>query len=189
VATRQDRVVQVERAGVDRVDEGEGAVRARKAMGTAGVELAGMADEKVSAATPEALEPGAYSEATRRRKTPRHGEAGREVETPAREGERELDALPPEGWRKPEVLPWQGEHEVDDRRKEVRTRANAGVRAGRLEAPPRVDQTEGQVPGDFHLPVTTWKSWRQREETGIKKMKRTLKMLYAPSALRTTSRQ
>lgn len=87
-------------------------------MRTAGVELAGRAD-KATAATPEALGSKAYGEAARRHKTSRQGEAGREVETPAREGERELDALPPEGWRKPEVLSRQGEHEVDDRRKEA----------------------------------------------------------------------
>ena len=37
--------------------------------------------------------------------TTRQGEVVREVEMPAREGERELDAFPPEGWPKPEVLP------------------------------------------------------------------------------------
>ena len=52
-------MVQVERAGVVRVGEGEGGVRERNAMGTAGVELAGRA-EKATAATHEALDPGAY---------------------------------------------------------------------------------------------------------------------------------
>ena len=61
--------------------------------------------------------------------TTRQGEVGREVEVSAGEGEQGLDALPPEGWRKPELLPWQGEDDVDDRHKGARTRAN-GVRAG-----------------------------------------------------------
>ena len=39
------------------------------------------------------------------------------------------------------------------------------------------------------MPVTTWKSWRQREETGIKKMKRTKNAIRSESALRTTSHQ
>ena len=41
------------------------------------------------------------------------GEAEHEVETLQRNGKRELDALPPEGWRKPEVLRQQGDDEVD----------------------------------------------------------------------------
>ena len=49
----------------------------------------------------------------------------------------------------------KGEHEVDDRRKKVRTRANGGSEQTQLEAQPRVDLTEGRfaalkgkVPGD-----------------------------------------
>ena len=63
---------------------------------TAGVEPAGEA-ERAAAAKPEALAPWTQ------------GEAGREVETPPREGEQELKAPPHKGRRKPEALPPEGE--------------------------------------------------------------------------------
>ena len=37
----------------------------------------------------------------------------RKVETPPREIEREVEAVPPEGWHKPEALPQKGESEID----------------------------------------------------------------------------
>jgi len=74
------------------------------AEGTAGIKLADRA-EKAAAANPEALEPRACGEAECRREKPLQTEARREGDTPPREGERELIALPPEGWRKPEELP------------------------------------------------------------------------------------
>ena len=70
------------------------------AEGTAGVELAGKAERAITA-NPKALEPWAYDE------------AGRQAETPPQEHERELDALPPEGWHKPKALPQKRDREVD----------------------------------------------------------------------------
>ena len=79
-------------------------MRARNAMGTAGVELAGRAEKKPLPQHPRRWSTTRNGEAARRRKTPPQGEAGCEVETPAREDKRELDAPPPEDWRKLEVL-------------------------------------------------------------------------------------
>lgn len=41
------------------------------------------------------------------RDAPPQGKAGREIETPPQQGERRLNLLPPEGWRKPETPPQQ----------------------------------------------------------------------------------
>ena len=64
-------------------------------------------------------------------------------------------------------------HKVDDRRKEARTRANTGTEQAQLEAPPRVDPTEGRlaalkgtVPGNLHLPVATWNTGDREEKSG-----------------------
>ena len=62
------------------------------AEGTTGVELAGKA-ERAMDAKPDALGPWAQ------------GVSGSEVEMPPREGERELDVLPPEGEHQPIWLP------------------------------------------------------------------------------------
>lgn len=82
------------------------------AEGTGGIELAGRA-EKATDAKPEALEPGTYSKAGRRRETPLQGEVRCDVNTPPRE----LDVLPPEDRHKPEALPRKGERESTRRRR------------------------------------------------------------------------
>ena len=74
VTARKDQVVQVQRVGVDRVDEGEEG-RARNAMVIAAGELAGRAEKKAIAVTQEVSGPGAYGEAACRRKTTQHDKA------------------------------------------------------------------------------------------------------------------
>ena len=95
---------EVEPSGIDTHERGGdlpvmGAAPAL-AEGTAGIEPASGA-ERATAARSDALGLRAHGEAGRRHETPLRGEVGREVETPPQEGERELDALPPEGCRKP----------------------------------------------------------------------------------------
>jgi len=93
----------VEHLGVDAHERGRALsvldTAAALAEGTAGVELAGKGERAITAKL-EALEPWAY------------GEAGRQAERPPQEHERELDALSPEGWRKPKALPRKRESEV-----------------------------------------------------------------------------
>ena len=95
------------------------------AEGTASIVSANGA-ERAAAARPEALEPKAHGEAGRRREMPPKSEAGREVETLPREGKREPDVLPPEGWHKRELLPRKGEREIDAAPQEGSTRAKSG---------------------------------------------------------------
>jgi len=97
-----------------------------------------------------------------------------------RRRERELDALPPKGWRKREVLPRQGEREVD---MPPQGSPNEGYRRGgrealrqsrrKLEGPPRVDQTPGEACSlEGYRPWESSpghsESWRQREKPGIR---------------------
>jgi len=105
------------------------------AEGTAGVELAGKAERAITA-KPEALEPWVY------------GGAGRQGETPPQEHEREIDALPPEGRRKPKALPGKRKLEVGVPPKQGQTRAwgqgaakqRAQTRGAEQNAPPRREQ-------------------------------------------------
>ena len=83
------------------------------AEGTAGVELAS-GFRKVAAVKPDALEPWAHGEVVPRGERPTQSETGREVETPLREGDEELDVLRFHGCR---VGQWSAEealHQVGD---------------------------------------------------------------------------
>jgi len=95
------------------------------AKGTASIVSANRA-ERAAAARPEALEPRAHGEAGHRHKMPPKSKAGCEVETLLREGKREPDVLPPEGWHKQELLPRKGECEIDAALQEGSTRAKSG---------------------------------------------------------------
>ena len=161
-------------------------MRARNAIETAGVELAGRA-EKATATTHEALDPGVYGEA-----------AGAKHYVEARLGvklRRRRERASGSSMHCCQKVGTNQRCSCDRANTKSTTaarkseRVNAGSEQAQLEAPPRVDPTEGRpgalkgtVPGNLHLPEALMESWRRRGKPGVNKMKRTLKMPYALGA-------
>lgn len=143
-----------------RTDEGS-AVACRRCtsltQGTTSVELAGGVERTTTAKT-EALVPRAYVEVGCGRETPLQGgvkhESNRccEARSLRRRRERaseELDAFPPEGWRKPEVLLQGSEREVDVP----------------PQSEPEREQTRGWVRGTASAQICfEWARQRRRED-------------------------
>jgi hypothetical protein len=144
------------------------------AEGTPSIESASEA-ERAAAARPEALEPRVHEwrmvrqgTGAKRHRKARLGVKSRCMPRDSREGEREPDVLPPEGWHKREVLPQEGGREGGreiDAPPQESPDEGVGVDGGRevlrpsrhkLEAPSRVDPTKWRLARPVGTLVGRW---------------------------------